>query len=127
LEKKGLTRLHQRLLYTLEEHEGLSVGDFMRVYGASKQALTRPLRELVAAGYVVERAAEHDRRVKRLHLTARGRALSVWLSEPLYAAFERAFVAAGGRDKRGWYAVMRQLAALSPTYGRQASQMSQDC
>jgi DNA-binding MarR family transcriptional regulator len=116
LEKRKLNRLHQRLMYTLEAHSGLSVSEFMAVYGASKQALTRPIRELVSGGYVEERASEKDGRVKHLFITARGRALNAFLSEPLYACFERAFQKSGAKDRDGWLRVMRALALASPTY-----------
>lgn len=125
----GLNRMDHTLLYLAEKFPGLTVGQFMRRYGASRQALTGPLGKLATRGLVDLRASQDDKRVRHVHLTPEGRRVLSWLNAGLHESLEGAFRRAGPRAQQGWCAVMRELAvplldyarkrgAYSPTLGR---------
>ncbi len=50
LAKRGLGRVHHRILYFVGRNPGVTVGDLLGVLGVSKQALNAPLRRLMAEG-----------------------------------------------------------------------------
>ncbi|HVN02225.1 MAG TPA: MarR family transcriptional regulator [Caulobacteraceae bacterium] len=110
LERRGLGRVHHRILYFIGRQPGLSVKALLDVLAISKQALSAPLRQLMEMGLLGAEPDPDDRRVKRLRLTAEGARLEAELTEAqtrhLAAAFERA----GPADERGWRAVMEAMA-----------------
>lgn len=110
LARHGLTRVHHRVLYFVGRNPGLSVGDLLRTLSVSKQALHRPMRQLVSGGWVVAEPVPGNRRAKALRLTARGARLEDHLSGDQRERFSRAFAAVGKGAASAWAAVMRQLA-----------------
>jgi len=110
LSRRGLGRAHHRVLYFIRQNDGLAVGELVRILGVTKQAMHRPLAELVAKKLVVRRPDPSNRRVARLHLSAAGASFERALSGAQRAHFERAFRAAGPRAEDGWRAVMKALA-----------------
>lgn len=121
LRELGLTRMDHTLLYLAERMPGLTVGEFMQRYGATRQALTRPLHELVERQLLEQRPDAVDGRIKRLHLTREGERVLRSLNSAQQAAFERAFERAGKAAKDGWRAVMRELAAPAVDYAHARS------
>ena len=111
LAERGLSRVHHRILFFVRRAPGLRPGALREVLRVSKQALARPLRELVARGLVSADVPPENRRTKALRLTAAGARLERRLSGSERARFARAFRAAGPAGARGWHAVMRSLAA----------------
>ena len=111
LAARGFTRVHHRVLYFVARSPATSVNTLLRTLRVTKQALNRPLRELVAAGLVsMERSAD-DGRVKHLRLTAAGRRLEQRLSSLQQEQFGRAFAIAGPSAEAGWRRAMAALAA----------------
>jgi DNA-binding MarR family transcriptional regulator len=110
LAARGLGRLHHRILYMCRRNERLAVHDLLAVLEITKQALHRPLEELVRQGLVDKTRDPADGRARRLVLTARGRDLERRLSEPQRRAFARAFAAAGPAGAASWAIAMRALA-----------------
>src|SRR4051812_39064628 len=74
LAQRGLGRVHHRILFFVSKNPGIRVGELLAVLGVSKQALHRPLRELVAAGLLASRAEADNRRVRALRVTRTGAA-----------------------------------------------------
>ena len=111
LAARGFTRVHHRVLYFVARSPETSVNTLLRTLGVTKQALNRPLRELVAAGLVSMARSTDDARVKRLRLTAAGRRLEQRLSSLQQEQFARAFAAAGASAEAGWRRAMAALAA----------------
>lgn len=109
LARRGLGRVHHRVLFMCRRGGDLSLGELMRVLDVSKQALHRPLRELAEAGLLVAEADATDRRTRRLRLTAAGRALEESLSGMQRAAFARAFATVGEPGAEAWARVMAAL------------------
>ncbi len=110
LAERGLSRVHHRILYFVRRHPGVRPSALLDILGVSKQALARPLRDLVRRGLVEASVPAENRRTKSLHLTAAGARLERRLSGSERRRFARAFRAAGPAGARGWREVMRLLA-----------------
>jgi DNA-binding MarR family transcriptional regulator len=109
LEKRGLGRVHHRVLYFIRRNERLTIGDLVGILGVSKQALHRPLSELVAAKLVVREADAQNRRFVRLRLSSAGAAFERKISGMQREHFERAFGRVGPAAEQGWREVMGAL------------------
>jgi DNA-binding MarR family transcriptional regulator len=110
LAERGLSRVHHRILFFVRTHPGIRPGALLATLRISKQALSRPLRDLVRAGLVRAAVPDENRRTKALTLTAAGARLERRLSGSERLRFARAFRAAGPAGARGWREVMRLLA-----------------
>ncbi|HWW26231.1 MAG TPA: MarR family transcriptional regulator [Caulobacter sp.] len=109
LERRGLGRVHHRILYFIGRRPDVSVRGLLDLLAVSKQALNAPLRQLMEMGLVAAEASTQDRRVKRLSLTAAGRKLEAELTEAQTRHLRAAFDRAGPEAQRGWSAVMGEL------------------
>ena len=109
LSERGLSRVHHRVLYFVARAPGLRVGELIATLGVSKQALNRPLRELVRLGLVEVSTPPHNRRARELRLASAGARLERRLTAAQRQRFARAFSAAGAEAERGWREVMRRL------------------
>ncbi len=110
LAERGLGRVHHRILYFVGRSPGIRVGALLATLGVSKQAIHRPLRELLRAGLVEAMVPPGDRRTKELRLTRTGTRLEIRLGAEQRRRFSAAFRAAGPGAERGWREVMRRLA-----------------
>ena len=109
LERRGLGRVHHRILYFIGRRPDVSVRGLLDLLAVSKQALNAPLRQLIEMGLVGVEASVDDRRVKRLSLTASGLKLEAELTEAQTRHLRAAFERAGAEAQRGWRAVMGEL------------------
>ena len=110
LERRGLGRVHHRILYFIGRNPGVSVSGLLEVLAVSKQALNAPLRQLLEMQLVDAAAHGGDRRLKALTLTGRGRRLEAELTGAQMSQLEAAFAAAGPTGAAGWRTVMESLA-----------------
>jgi DNA-binding MarR family transcriptional regulator len=110
LERRGLGRVHHRILYFIGRRPDVSVRGLLEVLAVSKQALNAPLRQLLEMNLVAAVASAEDRRVKRLRLTAEGQRLEAELTGAQMRRLEAAFDAAGLDSENGWRRVMADLA-----------------
>lgn len=110
LERRGLGRVHHRILYFLGRRPGVSVKGLLDLLQVSKQALNAPLRQLMGMGLVEAVAADDDRRIKKLELTAEGHRLEAELTEIQMRHLQAAFDHTGAADESGWRTVMTALA-----------------
>jgi DNA-binding MarR family transcriptional regulator len=113
LAERGLSRVHHRILYFVARNPGVGPGRLLEILRISKQALARPLRDLVAQGLIESAIPSGDRRTRALALTADGARLEARLSGLQRRRFAAAFRAAGAASERGWREVMRRLASRS--------------
>jgi len=109
LEKRGLGRVHHRILYFIGRRPDVSVRGLLDLLAVSKQALNAPLRQLMEMGLVGVEVSPDDRRVKRLSLTEAGRKLEAELTEAQTRHLRAAFDRAGAEAMKGWKAVMGEL------------------
>jgi DNA-binding MarR family transcriptional regulator len=105
----GFGRAHHRVLHFVNRHPGMRVADLLDILRITKQSLGRVLRELVADGYVVQRAGPADRRQRLLFLTAKGENLARDLARLQSRRFARALEECGPGARES---VRRFLAAM---------------
>lgn len=105
LAERGLARVHHRILFFVARYPGLSVKDLLASLGVTKQAINLPLRQLLEQGLVESQPAEHDKRVKRLHLTPAGRELEGALHNVQAHLLQQAFASSGTSATLGWLEV----------------------
>jgi DNA-binding MarR family transcriptional regulator len=109
LERRGLSRVHHRILYFIGSRPDVSVRGLLDLLAVSKQALNAPLRQLVEMDLVGVEVSPEDRRVKRLRLTASGQKLEAELTEAQTRHLRAAFDRAGAEAQAGWRTVMGEL------------------
>jgi DNA-binding MarR family transcriptional regulator len=117
LARIGFGRAHHRVLHFVNRHPGMRVADLLDVLKITKQSLGRVLRELVKAGYVIQREGAADRRQRLLYVTPKGEALARDLAFLQTRRFARALheCGPGARD-----AARRFLAAMIDPASRDA-------
>lgn len=105
LARRGLSRVHHRILFFIAKYPGLSIKQLLGYLGVSKQALSTPLRQLLEMHLVQSLTAEDDKRKRLLGLTAEGAKLELALRREQAKLLRRAFNEAGEAAVDGWLAV----------------------
>ncbi len=105
LERRGLSRVHQRIVFFIARYPNLSVKELLTLLGVSKQALNIPLRQLVEMHLVNSVASETDKRKRLLELTVDGARFEQSLRREQVKLLERVFAEAGEVAVSGWLAV----------------------
>ncbi|MGK9064089.1 MarR family winged helix-turn-helix transcriptional regulator [Stutzerimonas chloritidismutans] len=111
LARRGLSRVHHRILFFIAAYPDLSVTELLGHLGVSKQALNTPLRQLIEMHLVESRTAEDDKRRRMLRFTAEGAKLEQALRREQVRLLQRAFEQSGEEAVAGWMAVNQALAA----------------
>ncbi|PZP21081.1 MULTISPECIES: MarR family winged helix-turn-helix transcriptional regulator [Pseudomonas] len=111
LARRGLSRVHHRILFFIARYPGLSVKELLGYLGVSKQALSTPLRQLVEMRLVQSVTAEDDKRKRLLGFTAEGAKLEQALRREQARILQRVFAETGEQAVEGWLAVNRALSA----------------
>lgn len=109
LQKRGLGRMHHRILYFVGANPRISVNALLDVLKISKQALNAPMRQLIEMRLVAMTTATHDRRVRQLGLTVAGARLEAQLTGAQTTLLEAIFADAGAHAEEGWLAVMQRV------------------
>ncbi|MEZ4586345.1 MAG: MarR family transcriptional regulator [Gemmatimonadales bacterium] len=109
LARRGLGRIHHRILYFVCRLPALSMGRLLRELGVTKQAVHEPVRALLRRGFVTATADPRDRRVRRLSPTPAGIELERQLTGLQHARLAQVFGEAGPTAHEGWKRVMRLL------------------
>ena len=110
LEKRGLNRVHHRILYFVAREPGLSVNELLTVLDVSKQALHTPLRQLLSMTLVKNDKSKTDGRVRELRLTTSGKRLEARLTGTQLLQLDSVFADAGKDAEQAWPKTMRLLA-----------------
>ncbi|MCX7080069.1 MAG: MarR family transcriptional regulator [Pseudomonas sp.] len=113
LARRGLSRVHQRIVFFIARYPGLSVKELLTVLGVSKQALNIPLRQLVEMHLVNSVASQTDKRKRLLELTAEGVRFEQSLRREQVKLLQRVFAEAGETAVNGWLAVNQALGEVS--------------
>jgi DNA-binding MarR family transcriptional regulator len=111
LARRGLSRVHHRILFFIASYPDLSVKELLGYLGVSKQALNTPLRQLIEMHLVESRTADDDKRKRMLRFTADGAKLEQALRREQVRLLERAFQQAGEEAVNGWLSVNEALAS----------------
>ncbi|MDH0749706.1 MarR family transcriptional regulator [Pseudomonas sp. GD03842] len=109
LDRRGLSRVHQRIVFFIARYPGLSVKQLLSVLGVSKQALNTPLRQLVEMELVLSVTPDDDKRKRLLQLTAEGARFEESLRREQVKLLQRVFAEAGREAVDGWLAVNQAL------------------
>jgi DNA-binding MarR family transcriptional regulator len=109
LARRGLSRVHQRIVFFIARYPGLSVKELLTVLGVSKQALNIPLRQLVEMHLVNSVAPDTDKRKRLLELTAEGARFEQSLRREQVKLLQRVFAEAGETAVNGCLAVNQAL------------------
>jgi DNA-binding MarR family transcriptional regulator len=109
LERRGLSRVHQRIVFFIARYPTLSVTELLALLGVSKQALNIPLRQLLEMKLVNSVASETDKRKRLLELTVDGARFEESLRREQVKLLERVFAEAGEAAVDGWLAVNKAL------------------
>lgn len=110
LARRGLSRVHHRILFFIASYPDLSIKELLSYLGVSKQALNTPLRQLIEMHLVESLTAEDDKRKRMLRFTAQGAKLEQALRREQVRLLQRAFDDAGEQAVDGWLAVNQALA-----------------
>ena len=104
-------RAHHRVIHFVGRHPQMTVSELLGILHITKQSLSRVLSELVQQGLVVQHPGPHDRRQRRLELTAAGRALEREVSAPQRARVAAAYRQAGDAAVAGFRKVLLSIIA----------------
>ncbi|MGE4404550.1 MarR family winged helix-turn-helix transcriptional regulator [Pseudomonas sp.] len=110
LARRGLSRVHHRILFFIASYPDLSVKELLGYLGVSKQALNTPLRQLIEMHLVESLTAEDDKRKRMLRFTAEGAKLEQALRREQVRLLQRAFDEVGEQAVEGWLVVNQALA-----------------
>jgi len=113
LARRGLSRVHHRILFFIARYPGLSVKELLGYLGVSKQALNTPLRQLVEMHLVESLTAEDDKRKRMLRFTDEGAKLEQQLRREQVRLLEKVFSEIGAEAVENWLQVNHALAARS--------------
>ncbi|MBA1265111.1 MarR family winged helix-turn-helix transcriptional regulator [Stutzerimonas stutzeri] len=113
LARRGLSRVHHRILFFIASYPDLSVKQLLGYLGVSKQALNTPLRQLIEMHLVESLTAEDDKRKRMLRFTREGAKLEQALRREQIRLIEKAFNEVGEDAVSGWLAVNQALTNLA--------------
>lgn len=109
LERHGFGRAHHRVLHFVGRRPGLSVSELLHILSITKQSLSRVLKDLMEAEYVIQETDGHDRRIKRLFLSAKGHNLHRRLMDPQIKRFQEALLESDAATLEKWREFMLKL------------------
>lgn len=109
LARRGLSRVHQRIVFFIAHYPGLSVKELLTLLGVSKQALNTPLRQLIEMNLVRSVAPETDKRKRLLELTVDGVRFEKNLRREQVRLLQRVFGQAGEEAVNGWLTINQAL------------------
>lgn len=110
LASQGLSRVHHRIMYVIARRDGVTVGELHEMLGISKQALHRPMKQLLNEGFAVSVRSPTSHRHKIIRLTAKGKRTEAGASARERAIMSKAFEKVGKAGKTGWIEVMSFVA-----------------
>ncbi|MDO9618822.1 MAG: MarR family transcriptional regulator [Pseudomonas sp.] len=110
LARRGLSRVHHRILFFIAKYPGLSIKELLGYLDVSKQALNTPLRQLLEMDLVQSLTAEDDKRKRLLGFTPEGAKLEQALRREQARLLQRTFGEVGDDAVQGWLKVNQALA-----------------
>ncbi|WP_220805007.1 MarR family winged helix-turn-helix transcriptional regulator [Pseudomonas sp. NCCP-436] len=117
LARRGLSRVHHRILFFIAKYPGLSMKELLGYLGVSKQALSTPLRQLMEMHLVISETAPDDKRKRLLGFTPEGARLEQALRREQARLLQKVFSEMGEETVQGWLDVNRALARGRQEHG----------
>ncbi|MFP3516605.1 MarR family transcriptional regulator [Pseudomonas sp. SIMBA_077] len=109
LARRGLSRVHQRIVFFIAHHPRVSVTELLSLLGVTKQALNTPLRQLIEMDLVRSVAPDTDKRKRLLELTPDGARFEASLRNEQVKLLQRVFAQAGEEAVNGWLTINEAL------------------
>ena len=109
--RHGVRDGQQFLLMALWQEDGLAPGELARRLGLATPTVTRAAIRMEAAGLVTREPDLDDRRLVRIHLTARGRKLRKVLDVEMRALSDRALAGLADDERRQLVTALSQIRA----------------
>lgn len=116
LQAQDLSRVHHRILYFVSRNPHISINELLKILKVSKQALNAPLRKLIELGMVLPKPAEHDRRIKQLTLSKKGKSLETKLTNTQLKHLDAAFKGSKNSSVKNWKELMKQISLTAPEH-----------
>ena len=107
----GLTSLEWRVLATLSDGEGLTIGDLAREVLAKQPTLTKLVQRMTEAGWVECRSDAGDARRTLVIATSRGRKTVARLMQSAKAHERDVLASFGGAEVQTLKAILRKIVA----------------
>lgn len=107
--RHGVYEGQQFVLRCLWEEDGLSPGEIARRLGLATPTVTRAATRMEAAGLLRREPHPHDRRMIRLRLTDRGRALEKDVDTEITRVTERALAGLSTADRVSLISALRTI------------------
>jgi DNA-binding MarR family transcriptional regulator len=99
LEKIGLYRGQPPVLHALWHEEGLTHSELARQLHVQPATITKMVKRMEQAGFVIRRRDPEDERVSRVYLTAQGHAIRAELDAVLHVIEEGTFAGFGPGER----------------------------
>ena len=109
LAKRGLNRVHHRILYFVARNPGITVNELLITLDVSKQALNQPMRQLLEMELIKSAKALYDGRVRLLSLSDKGLRLEKRLSDTQIKMLSKVFNQTDEAAEKSWIQIMRLL------------------
>jgi len=106
----GLSRAHHRILYVVARQPDISIGALVETLGISKQALNRPLSQLLQRKLLTAKRSPEQHRSKLVRLTEEGKRVEQRASGHERKVMREAFDRVGPPGTAAWMAVMEVIA-----------------
>ncbi|CAK9886757.1 MAG: Multiple antibiotic resistance protein MarR [Candidatus Erwinia impunctatus] len=106
LGRYGITQFHRRILFFVARKPGMTVNELLSVLDVSKQAMHKPMQELIAKGMIDFQPHPKDKRSKVLFLTSGGLSIDNQISQIQIEKMDAVFNEAGDPGGRVWEKVM---------------------
>lgn len=110
VEHYQLSKVHRRILFFVVRMPGLTVKELLDVLDITKQALNRPMQELVDKGWVETIQNSEDKRKKNVYVTASGKAIDDKISAAQIEKMQTIFAETGDPTGEVWTAIMEKYA-----------------
>ena len=104
-----MDEVDHQALFMIERHPGVTLAELCSLLGASKQTLSRHLRQLAQAGLIEHGASASDRRKRPLRLTERATAVLARIHALQKRRLRLAFKSAGATAVEGFQRVLLDL------------------
>ncbi|MGX7417985.1 MarR family winged helix-turn-helix transcriptional regulator [Carnobacterium gallinarum] len=101
-----MTKVHRRILFFVARLPGLTVNELLQVLDISKQALNRPMQELIQKKWLETRINNEDKRSKRIYLTNTGQEIDQQISSAQKEKMQQIFIESGDPTGENWTKVM---------------------
>ncbi|MBO9354439.1 MarR family transcriptional regulator [Bordetella petrii] len=106
---RSMGRVHHRILYFAHFTPGITVSELLEVLGVKHQNIQAPLRQLIANGYILTRASQHDGRVKQLYCSRKGDKLLEFISAGQRERIQRGYDSVTPKDVESYFKVMTAM------------------